>query len=372
MVFSKHISRRVAFLTSAFALALGVAACGGTAPTAIDADGDAPPVAAGGGGGTIAISGAGATFPAPLYQRWFVAYNQEVDPNVQVSYQSVGSGAGLEQYINGTVDFGASDAPIEGDRLESFRANYNEEPIQIPMAGGFLAFAYNLPGVEDGELRLSREVYCGIVQGDITQWTDPAIVDLNPDVDLPDRPITWAHRSDGSGTTFVFVNHINAACPDWTAGVGTSVDWPVGVGGQGNEGVAAQIQQNEGTIGYVEYAYAKLNELPVAEIENQSGNYIYPSPEAASEAFAGVEIPDDFGLVVPDPSQPDAYPITGLTWILVYPEYQDAAKWEALRNVMEWALTDGTPITTELDYVPMPDDVVERIRETLDERVTGG
>jgi phosphate transport system substrate-binding protein len=371
MVFSKRLSRRAAFLASAFALTLGVAACGGgTAPTATDADPNAPPVAAnggGGGGGAVAITGAGATFPAPLYQRWFAEYNQNVNRDVQVSYQSVGSGAGLEQYINGTVDFGASDAPIQGDRLESFRARYNAEPIQVPMAGGAVVFAYNLPGfdVED-ELNLSREAYCGIVTGEVTQWNDPLITEPNPGVDFPDLPITFAHRSDGSGTTFIFVNHINEVCPGWEAGVGTSVDWPTGVGGQGNEGVAAQIQQNEGTIGYVEYAYAKLNDIPRFAVENASGNFVYPDAQAASLAFEGEEIPEDFALLVPDPSNPNAFPIAGLTWILVYPEYENARTWEALRGVLEWALTDGQDITNELDYVPMPDTIVDRVRETLD------
>ncbi|WP_416673480.1 phosphate ABC transporter substrate-binding protein PstS [Egbenema bharatensis] len=370
MVFSKRLSRRATFFASALALTVGVAACGpGTAPTATDGDGDAPPVAAGGGGGdVVALTGAGATFPAPLYQRWFAEYNQSVDPNVQVSYQSVGSGAGLEQYINGTVDFGASDAPIAGDRLESFRAAFNAEPIQVPMAGGAVVLAYNLPGfdVED-EINLSRDAYCGIVTGEVTQWNDPLITQENEGVDFPDLPITFAHRSDGSGTTFIFVNHINEVCPGWEAGVGTSVDWPTGVGGQGNEGVAAQIQQNEGTIGYVEYAYAKLNEIPRAALENSSGNFIYPDAQAASLAFEDEEIPEDFGLLVPDPSNPDAFPIAGLTWILVYPEYSDARTWEALRGVLEWGLTDGRNITEELDYVPMPDTIVERVRDTLDQ-----
>lgn len=345
------------------AVLIGIAACGPRteAPTAQDGQSSAT------GGGTVAISGAGATFPAPLYQRWFSAYNQDVDSDTQVSYQSVGSGAGLEQYINGTVDFGASDAPITGDRLESFRNQYGYDPIQVPMAGGAVVFAYNIPGIEDGELNLSRDVYCGIVQGDITNWNDPAIAADNTNLDLPDLPIIFAHRSDGSGTTFIFVNHINAACPDWPAGVGTSVDWPTGQGGQGNEGVAALVQQNEGALGYVEYAYAKLNEIPAANVENASGNFVYPSPEAASAAFDNVEIPEDFGLLVPDPEGEDAFPIAGLTWMMIYREYDDPQRWETLRNVMEWALTNGRNITEELDYVPMPDGIVERIREVLNE-----
>ncbi|QSF49235.1 phosphate ABC transporter substrate-binding protein PstS [Thermosynechococcus sp. TA-1] len=330
-----------------------------------------------GGGGPnqagepININGAGASFPAPLYQNWFKTYAQQVDPNVQISYQSVGSGAGLEQYINGTVDFAGSDAPIAGDRLKSFQERYKADPIQVPMVGGAVVFAYNLPGVD--ELKLPRAVYCDIVMGKITRWNDPKLVAANEGKTLPDKPITFAHRSDGSGTTFIFTNHINTVCPGWPAGVGTSVNWPVGVGGQGNEGVAAQIQQNEGTIGYVEYAYAKLNNLPRALLENKAGNFVYPSPEAASKAFEGADVPEDFALLVPDPENPEAFPIAGLTWILVYPEYQDGRKWQALENVLLWALgNEGKSIAEQLDYVPMPDDIVARVKATLDKvKVTG-
>jgi len=360
-------SRVVAASLSAVALAVSVTGCGprtADAPTPGTATPGTATTAQGGGSGqTVAISGAGATFPAPLYQRWFAAYNQEVDNNVQVSYQSVGSGAGLEQYINGTVDFGASDAPIQGDRLKSFQDKYSAEPIQVPMAAGAVVLAYNLPGFDN--LKLSREAYCAIVEGRVTRWNDPLIAAENAGQNLPDQPITFAHRSDGSGTTFIFVNHINAACPTWPAGVGTSVDWPTGVGGQGNEGVSAQIQQNEGTIGYIEYAYAKLNNIQMAELENKTGNYIAPSAQSASAVFEGVPIPEDFGLTVPDPENPQAFPIAGLTWIMIYPQYQDAAKWNTIKDVITWSLTEGRPITEELGYIPMPETIVERVQNTL-------
>jgi phosphate transport system substrate-binding protein len=363
------IFNRKALLAASLPLVLVVTACGGGEDIATNGD-DAPPVGAGGGGGgTIAISGAGATFPAPIFQRWFDAYNRQVDSSVQVSYQSVGSGAGLEQYINGTVDFGASEAPITDseDRMKSFQDAYPYEPIQIPMTGGFLSFSYNLPGIDNLELRLSRDVYCGIVTGEITQWTDPAIAAINPDLDIPDLPITFAHRSDGSGTTFVFVNHIDTVCPSWQAGVGTSVDWPVGVGGQGNEGVAAAIQQNEGAIGYLSYAYAALNDIDSALIENNAGNYVEPSPEAAALALLDEPVPDDFALLVPDPTGPDSYPIVGLAWIMIYQQYDDDAKWQAMRDVFEWALgPEGQAISEELLYVPIPDELVERIMDVFD------
>lgn len=322
-----------------------------------------------GGGQRVTISGAGATFPAPIFQRWFDAYNRQVDSNVQVSYQSIGSGAGLEQYINGTVDFGASEAPITDSesRLKSFKEKYNEDPIQIPMTGGFLSFSYNLPGVNDLELRLSRTSYCGIVTGKITRWSDPAIAADNPGLTIPDLPVTFAHRSDGSGTTFVFTNHIKTVCPDWTAGAGTSVDWPVGIGGQGNEGVAASIQQNEGAIGYLSYAYAALNDIDSALIENKAGTFIAPSPEAAGKALLDEEVPEDFALLVPDPAGKDSYPIVGLAWVMIYRNYEDAAKWQAMRNVFEWSLgPEGKKISEELLYVPIPDPLVERIKATFD------
>ncbi|BAW97201.1 putative phosphate ABC transport substrate-binding protein [[Synechococcus] sp. NIES-970] len=367
MVPLKFFSRRKTLATAAL-LSLSISACGGTGTVGDD---DAPVTS--GSGSTISISGAGASFPAPLFQRWFDTYNREVDSNVQVSYQSVGSGAGLEQYINGTVDFGASEAPIteSEDRMASFRAAYpGTEPLQIPVVGGYVIFAYNLPGV-DAELRFSRETYCGIVNGDITNWNDAAIAADNDGVELPDLPITWVHRSDGSGTTFVFTNHIQTVCDQWTAGTGTTVEWPVGIGGQGNEGVAAGIQQNEGAIGYISYAFAELNDIPVARIENAAGNYPDPLPANAALAFEGEEIPEDFELLVPDPQNPDAYPIVGLTWAMVYRNYPDAAKWEALKSTIEWTLgPDGRAITEELYYVPMPDSLVERIQEALDSVTT--
>ena len=362
-------NRKTALLAASLPMVL-VAACGdGSGPMA-DGDPNAPPVTAGGGsGGTIAISGAGATFPAPIFQRWFDAYNRTVDPAVQVSYQSVGSGAGLEQYINGTVDFGASEAPItdSADRTKSFIDGYGYDPIQIPIVGGHISFSYNLPGIENEELRLTRDVYCGIVTGEITEWSDPAIAAVNPDLDIPNLPITWAHRSDGSGTTFVFVNHIDTVCPGWQAGVGTSVDWPVGIGGQGNEGVAATIQQNEGAIGYLSYAYAALNDISSALVENQAGNFMQPTPENAANALLGAEVPDDFALLIPDPAGEDAYPIVGLVWVMIYQNYDDATKWQALRDVFEWSLgPEGQALTEELLFVPLPEPLVDRIKAVFD------
>ena len=312
------------------------------------------------------LSGAGASFPAPLYQRWFSEYNQQ-NPGVQISYQSVGSGAGVEQYLQGTVDFGATDAPLTEEERATFESTYGQPPIQVPMTAGSVVFAYNLPGIDS--LELSREDYCGIVNGEITSWNDPAIAEANPGVDLPDTPISWIHRSDGSGTTFLFTNHIATACPNWTGGAAKTVEWPVGIGAKGNEGIAAQVAQTEGGIGYVEYAYATENGISAAAIENASGNMVTPSPEAASLVFEGETIPEDFALTVPDPANPEAYPIAGLTWLLLYPEYDDPSKAQALQNVIDWALNNGDEYATQLGYIPLPADVEARVVQTVREEV---
>ena len=312
------------------------------------------------------LSGAGASFPAPLYQRWFSEYNK-LNPGVQISYQSVGSGAGVEQYLQGTVDFGATDAPLTEEERQAFQDSYGEAPIQVPMTAGSVVFAYNLPGVDS--LELPRDTYCGIVNGEITSWNDAAIAEANPNASLPDTPITWIHRSDGSGTTFLFTNHISAACPNWQGGAAKTVEWPTGIGAKGNEGIAAQVSQTEGGIGYVEYAYATENGISAAAIENSSGNMIQPSPEAASLVFQGETIPEDFALTVPDPENPEAYPIAGLTWLLLYPSYDEPAKAQALQSVIDWALNSGDSYAEQLGYIPLPQDVEQRVVETINQEI---
>ncbi|MEL6438244.1 MAG: phosphate ABC transporter substrate-binding protein PstS [Cyanobacteria bacterium J06621_8] len=312
------------------------------------------------------LSGAGASFPAPLYQRWFSEFNK-LNPDVEISYQSVGSGAGVEQYLQGTVDFGATDKPLSAEERAQFEETYGQAPIQVPMTAGSVVFAYNLPGVDN--LELPRSTYCGIVNGEITNWSDPAIVAANPTADLPDVPISWIHRSDGSGTTFLFTNHISNACSNWEGGANKTVEWPTGIGAKGNEGIAAQVTQTEGGIGYVEYAYANENGISAAAIENASGNIIAPSPEAASLVFDGEEIPEDFALTVPDPANPDAYPIAGLTWLLLYPEYDDPSKAQALQSVIDWALNSGDEFAKQLGYIPLPQDVEARVVQTVQNEV---
>jgi phosphate transport system substrate-binding protein len=326
-----------------------------SAPSASAPTANAP---AAGGGSSVTLSGAGASFPAPLYQRWFSDYNKE-NPGVQISYQSVGSGAGVEQFQAGTVDFGASDAPLKAEDKEKFKAKYGAEPIQVPMTGGSVVFAYNLDGV-DG-LKLSRDAYCGIVTGEITKWNDPAIASANSGVNLPDSDIQFVHRSDGSGTTFAFTTHLKAACPNWKAGASKAVEWPTGTGAKGNEGVTAQVQQTPGAIGYTEFSYARENGLKMASIENASGKIIEPTPAAGAAAFKGETLPADFALQVPDSKNPEAYPISTLTWLLLYPEYKDAAKGEALKNVIKWSLTNGTTAANDLGYIPLESDIVSKV-----------
>lgn len=355
-------STRWALSISGITLAVGLASCQPQTPSA-------PPQAGGNsnpaeGSTEASLSGAGASFPAPLYQRWFSEYNQE-NSGVRISYQSVGSGAGVEQYLAKTVDFGATDAPLTDEERQEFQSKYNTEPVQLPMTGGAVVLAYNLGGNFEN-VRLSRVAYCGIVQGEIKQWNDPRITQANEGVNLPDRPINFVHRSDGSGTSFIFTNHLSEACPNWKAGAAKSVSWPTGIGAKGNEGVTAQIQQTEGTIGYVEYAYATENDLNAATLENKAGSFIEPSPESAARAFEGVTVPEDFALLVPDPEADQAYPINGLTWLLLYQQYDDPAKATALKNTIQWALTDGDQYAQELGYVPLPEQLQERVVSSLD------
>jgi phosphate transport system substrate-binding protein len=324
--------------------------------------GSSPAASGSASGGSATLSGAGASFPAPLYQRWFSDYNKQ-NSGVQISYQSVGSGAGVEQFQAGTVDFGASDAPLKAADKEKFKAKYGAEPIQVPMTGGSIVFAYNLDGVDN--LKLSRDAYCGIVTGEITKWNDAKIAAQNSGAKLPDSDIQFVHRSDGSGTTYAFTNHLKVACPNWKAGASKSVEWPVGTGAKGNEGVTAQIQQTPGSIGYTEYSYAKENGLKMATIQNKSGKFIEPTPEAGAAAFKGETVPADFALQVPDSKNPEAYPISTLTWILLYPQYKDSAKKQALTDVVKWSLTDGKSAAKDLGYIPLDDDLVKKVEDTL-------
>lgn len=315
----------------------------------------------------ITLKGAGASFPAPLYQLWIQEYTSNKDRNnIKIAYDSVGSGSGVKNFLGENVDFGASDAPLKAEEREDFPAQRGT-PIQIPMTGGLVVFAYNLSNFEglDG-IKLSRDSYCGIVTGKINRWNDAQIAKDNPNLRLPDIPILFVHRSDGSGTTFIFTNHIQNACTEWNAGAAKTVEWSVGMGAPGNEGVSTQIQQTQGAIGYIEYSYAKDNKLQMATLENKAGNFIKPSPETASQSFLGTSVPEDFALVIPDPENPQAYPIVGLTWLLVYGNYSDSMKKEVIKDFVQWSLTQGDEAASELGYLPIPNQLEEKVIAHLD------
>lgn len=306
------------------------------------------------------LSGAGATFPAPLYQRWAVEYNKQV-PSIKVNYQSVGSGAGVKNFLQGVVDFGASDAAMTDEEM----AKAPRGAILVPATAGSVVLAYNLEGVTN--LKLSRAALAGIFLGTIKKWNDPAIASANPGVALPDRAINVAYRSDGSGTTFVFTQHLAAISPEFDEQIGfdKSVTFPVGVGGKGNEGVTALIKQTPGTIGYIEYGYAEQNGLAVASVENKSGNFVAPSPESGAAALASVEMPESLRVWPVDTDAPDGYPITTFTWLLLYKKYDDAAKLRALKDFISFGLTEGQSYAVELGYIPLPDSVVAKANAAL-------
>lgn len=309
----------------------------------------------------VQLSGAGASFPAPLYQRWAVDYNK-ANPDVQVNYQSVGSGAGIKQFIAGTVDFGASDAAMTDEEI----AKAPKGALMLPATAGSIVIAYNLPGVTD--LKLSRDAYVGIFLGKITSWDNEAIKKDNPDAKLPSLPINVAYRSDGSGTTFVFTKHLAAISPDFADEVGSdkSVDWPIGVGGKGNEGVTALIKQAPGTIGYVEYGYAAHNGLAMASLQNKAGSFVPPDETSGAATLASVELPENLRVWPEDPSGKNDYPIVTFTWLLLPKESADADKTAALKAFVKWGLTEGQKLSGALGYIPLPAPVVEKTVAALE------
>jgi phosphate transport system substrate-binding protein len=339
------------------ALTFGLTSCtSSNTPTANDTN--APATSS--GGQSVSLTGAGATFPAPLYQRWFSDYNK-TNPNIQVTYQSVGSGAGVEQFTQGTVDFGASDVAMKDDEI----AKVSKGVVLLPMTAGSIVLGFNLPGVT--ELKLPRQVYVDILMGKISKWNDPAIAKTNPDAKLPDKDITVIYRSDGSGTTGVFTKHLSAISPEWKSkiGDGKSVQWPTGIGAKGNEGVTAQILQTEGAIGYIEYGYAKQQNITAATLENKSGKFIFPSGESAAKTLEAVTLPENLRAFISDPEGPDSYPIVSYTWIMAYKKYDDPNKVKAFKEVIAWALKDGQKVSEELGYVPLPANVVTKVETAL-------
>jgi len=342
------------------ALALVVAACGDSSKKP-DSTGAATATASSG----VALTGAGATFPYPLYSKWFNAYADST--GVKINYQSIGSGGGIRQLSEQTVDFGATDAPMSDAELAKAKGG----PIlHFPTALGAVVITYNLPGVTS-PLSLTGDVLAAIYQGQITKWNDARIAALNPGVALPATDILVVHRSDGSGTSYVFTDYLSSVSPAWAQkpGKGKELQWPVGLGAKGNEGVAGQVRQSPGAIGYVELAYANQTKMPTARIRNASGEFVAPTIQSVTAAAAGAasKLPDstDYRVSIVNAAGAGAYPISSFTWIIVYQNQTDAAKKQKLVDFLKWALTDGQAMEAPLDYAPLP----EAMRTALVERL---
>ena len=310
----------------------------------------------------ITLQGTGATFPAPLYQRWFQQYNK-LHPDVQINYQALGSGAGIKQFQQGLVDFGASDAAMTDAEIAAVKNGV----VLLPMTAGSIVLTYNLPGVS--ELKLSRDAYVGIFLGKITKWNDPIIAKANPGAKLPDTAVTVVSRSDGSGTTFVFTSHLTRSVRIGKSGpgAGKSVNFPVGVAGKGNPGVTALIKQTPGAIGYVEYGYAKQTGMPMASLENKSGKFIKPDLASGQKALAGVQLPANMRAWITDPAEADAYPIVTYTWLLCYKKYPDPKTAETLKSVIKYGLSQGQSFSADLGYIPLPAATVDQVTKALDQ-----
>ncbi len=302
------------------------------------------------------VTGAGASFPAPVYAKWADAYNKAT--GVRINYQSVGSGAGMRQIRGKTVDFGASDAPLSDAELAK------DGLIQFPTVIGGVVPVVNIKGITPGQLKLTGQVLGDIYLGKVTKWTDPAIAALNPGVPLPDSAIAVVRRADGSGTSFLFTNYLSKVNPDWKAkvGEGTAVNWPAGAGGKGNEGVSAFVQRLPNSIGYVEYAYAKQNKMSHVQMRNSAGNFVAPSDASFKSAAAGAEWSKTFNQVLTEQPGKDAWPITGATFIMMHIKQDKPQQAAAALKFFDWAYTNGDKMADELDYVPMPDNVEGIVR----------
>ena len=310
------------------------------------------------------LNGAGATFPYPIYSKWFSEY-RKMHPNVEINYQSIGSGGGIRQLTAGTVDFGATDGPMTDEQLMEAKFKI----FHIPTVLGAVVPAYNVPGVQT-DLRFSPEVIANICLLNITNWNDKAIAADNPGVHLPDKPIILVHRSDGSGTNYIFTDYLSKVNGEWNArvGKGTSVKWPGGLGAKGNEGVAGMIRQMDGGFGYVELIYAIQNKIPYGIVKNSAGAWVKGSLESTTAAAGSVKnMPDDFRVSITNPPGKDAYPIASFTWLLVPTDWKDATKGKVMVDFLNWMLDHGESMVAELDYAPLPDSVKERVRTRIKE-----
>ena len=313
---------------------------------------------------TVALTGAGATFPYPIYSKWFDAFYKSTGN--QVNYQSLGSGAGVKQFSEGTVEFGATDGPMSDAEIAAVKG----QVVHLPTVLGADAITWNLPSIGKTQLRFDAATIADIFLGKITKWNDPRLVALNPEAKLPAKDLLVVHRSDGSGTTFIWTDYLSAVSEEWKTkvGKGKSVNWPVGLGGKGNEGVTQQIKQVEGTIGYVELIYALANELPIGAIKNTSGNFVAPSLESVSAAAAGVTLADDtdFRVSIVDAAGPGAYPVSSFTWLLINPDLADVAKATAMKQFLLWMIgPDAATMAKDLHYAPLPASVAERVKARI-------
>jgi phosphate transport system substrate-binding protein len=312
--------------------------------------------------GQTTLNGAGATFPNPMYQKWFSEYHK-AHPDIQFNYQSIGSGGGIRQVLAQTVDFGASDGPMTDEQLSQAKTKI----LHIPTVMGAVVPAYNVPGVT-GELKFTAEALSGIFLGKITTWNDPAIAKANPGVNLPNQTIIVIHRSDGSGTTYIFTDYLSKVSSDWQngPGKGTSVKWPVGLGGKGNEGVAGMIRQMQGGIGYIELIYAVQNKIDYGSVKNASGTFVKASLDSVTAAAASAKtMPADFRVSITNAPGKDAYPISSFTWLLIPEKSKEANKGKILADFLTWMVDDGQKMTAELSYAPLPENVATKVKGAI-------
>jgi phosphate transport system substrate-binding protein len=308
------------------------------------------------------LNGAGATFPYPVYSKWFSDYNK-ARPDVQINYQSIGSGGGIRQVTQGTVDFGATDGPMTDDQLRAAKSKI----VHIPTVLGAVVPAYNLPEVKQ-ELKFTPEALAGIFLGRIRNWNDKAIADANPGANLPGREIVVVHRSDGSGTTFVWTDYLSKVSPDWKSqvGKGTSVKWPIGLGAKGNEGVAGMVRQMPGAMGYIELIYAEQNKITHGAVKNAAGKFVKASLQATTAAAASMkDMPADYRVSITNAPGKDAYPIASFTWLLVPEQGGDAGKRKALIDFLNWMVNDGQKSAAQMNYAPLPNEVAQRVKQTI-------
>ena len=308
------------------------------------------------------LNGAGATFPYPMYSKWFSEYHK-AHPEVQINYQSIGSGGGIRQVLAGTVDFGASDGPMTDEQL----AQSKTKILHVPTVLGAVVPAYNIPGVT-GEVKFTPQALAGIFLGKITTWNDSAISSANPGIKFPSDPIVVVHRSDGSGTTFIFTDYLSKVSSDWQSqvGKGTSVKWPVGLGGKGNEGVAGMIRQMQGAIGYIELIYAVQNNIPYGTVKNAAGDFVKADLASVTTAAASVKaMPADFRVSITNPPGKGAYPISSFTWLLIPAQSKDPAKGKILNEFLSWMVDSGQKMTADLTYAPLPANVASKVKEQI-------